>query len=84
MRELTPDEITIVSGGHGFTDGGIVSAMLIGMGVGGSFGGPVGAYVGGIAAGVGYMVYHYMPLNSGLTSHGGSRAAMERRLTNSH
>ncbi len=84
MRELTPDEITIVSGGHGFTDGGIVSAMLIGMGVGGSFGGPVGAYVGGIAAGVGYMVYHYMPRGSGLTSHGGSRAAMRLRLTNKH
>ena len=84
MRELTSNEIELVSGGHGFTDGGIVSAMLIGLGVGGSFGGAVGAYVGGIAAGVGYLLYHYLPRGSGLTSHGGSRAAMRRRLTNSH
>ena len=84
MRELTSDEIALVSGGHGFADGGIVSAILVGMGVGGSVGGPAGAYVGGIAAGVGYLMYHYLPQGSGLPSHGGSRAAMRQRLTNSH
>ena len=55
MRELTQNEFELASGGHGFTEGGIGQAILLGASVG-VFWGAHGALAGGIIAGLAYMV----------------------------